>query len=80
MENPFSNVTGGTTNQKSVLASAAFPNMTGVSQISEISSVASSTSVAVGVSSSGMVTVAFPASFSPLFPFRTMEDTVKPLP
>ena len=77
---PWLKVTGGTTNQKSTLSSAVAPNATGESQTNVTTSVASSDITAVGVPSTGIVIVALPASFSPLLPFKVMDDTVTPSP
>ena len=77
---PLLKVTGGTTNQNCVLSSAVAPRATGVSQTRVILSAASSAITTVGVPPIGIVTVALPASFSPLLPFRVMDDTVTPSP
>ena len=71
--NPFLKVPGGTTNQNAVLSSAVAPNVTGVSQVNVITEDASSAITAEGTPSDDMVTVAFPASFSPLLPLNSME-------
>ena len=77
---PSLNVTGGTTNQKALLSATVVPNSTGVLQTRVISFEASSDSTAEGMPSKGIVTVAFPASFSPFLPFSVMEDTETPSP
>ena len=77
---PLLNVIGGTTNQNCMLLSPVVPSWIGVSQERVISSVASEAIVTDGTPSSGMVTDAFPASFSPLFPFNVIDLTDTPSP
>ena len=71
---------GGMTNQKTVAVSAEDETFTGDWQRSVTVSVAELASSTVGVPPTVALTIAFPASFSPLLPFTVIDETETLLP